>query len=97
MTCIGSFVFNNCKCLTSVKIPDIVKRIETHAYSQCSSLTTVTIGNGVTRIGERAFDSWFGLKSVCVPVGHADRIKGLLLDSGHKIDGIEFLERKADG
>ena len=198
VTCIESFAFNGCKCLTSVKIPDSVKRIETHAFSQCSSLTTVTIssdvtwvdnyafpgcrklsefivaddnpvfkslsglllaaengeehlvagvngdvtipngvtgilegaflgysgltsvtipdtvtsigdgafgcsglttvsiGNGVTSIGERAFDCCFGLKSVSVPVGHADRIKGLFLDSGHKIDSIEFVERKAD-
>ena len=50
----------------------------------------------VTRIGERAFDCCFGLKSVSVPVGHADRIKGLLLESGHEIDGIEFVEREAD-
>ena len=81
--------------LTSVTIPDTVTSIGDGAFG-CSGLTTVSIGNGVTSIGERAFDCCFGLKSVSVPVGHADRIKGLFLDSGHKIDSIEFVERKAD-
>ena len=81
--------------LTSVTIPDSVTSIGDGAFA-CTGLTTVTIGNGVTRIGEKAFDSCLGLKRFYVPIGYGDPIKGLLLESGHEIDGIEFVEREVD-
>ena len=65
VTSIGSS-FNGCSNLTSVTIPDRVKKIEVSAFGGCSSLTSVTIGNGVTSIGVAAFEDCSSLASVTI-------------------------------
>ena len=65
VTSIGSS-FNGCSNLTSVTIPDRVKKIEVSAFGGCSSLTSVTIGNGVTSIGVNAFEDCSSLTSVTI-------------------------------
>ena len=45
---IGENAFEGCSALTSVTIPNNMKKIGAYAFQNCSSLTTVTIGTGVT-------------------------------------------------
>jgi hypothetical protein len=63
---IGTSAFSRCDRLTSVKLPDSLKRIESHMFIWCSGLTSITIPNSVTHIGSDAF-SYSGLTSVTIP------------------------------
>ncbi len=55
--------------LTSVEIPDSVKRIGARAFAGCKKLIEVKIGNGVEEIGAEAFLGCHKLESVVVPAG----------------------------
>lgn len=55
------------KDLTTVLIPDSVKRIEHSAFEGCSNLNTIIISNSVTEIGGDAFNSCSSLVSVEIP------------------------------
>ena len=63
---LGNQIFNNCKGLTSITIPDSVTSIEHGAFSNCTSLTSITIPNSVTSIGQSAFND-SGLTSITIP------------------------------
>ena len=52
--------------LTSIKIPNSVKRIGSRAFQLCSGLTSVTVGNGVTRIEDDAFLKCSSLTSLTI-------------------------------
>ena len=52
--------------LTSIKIPNSVKRIGSRAFQLCSGLTSVTIGNSVTRIEDDAFLKCSSLTSITI-------------------------------
>ena len=56
-------MFNCCKSLTSVTIPNSVTSIGKYAFSNCTSLTSITIPNSVTSIDYSAFSDC-SLKSV---------------------------------
>ena len=59
-------------------------------------LTTASIPSTVTDIGMMAFYSMMSndnpLQTVHVEAGDTERVKGLLLASGHPVDGITFVE-----
>ena len=59
--------FSKCKDLTSIEIPNSVKRIGDRAFYGCSSLTSIEIGNSVTRIGYEAFSWCSSLTSIEIP------------------------------
>ncbi|MBP1630700.1 MAG: hypothetical protein H6Q15_1593 [Bacteroidetes bacterium] len=67
VTSIGALAFAECKCITSVIIPNTVTTIGNWAFSQCSGLTSVTIPNSVTYIGALVFSECIGLTSVTIP------------------------------
>ena len=60
-------VFEECKKLTNIVIPDSVTSICERAFYKCTSLTSVSISNSVTRIGSLAFTNCRNLTSVTIP------------------------------
>lgn len=64
---IGSYAFNDCTDLTSITIPDSVRRIENCAFYNCSKLISIMIPDGVTSIGDSAFEDCRGLTSITIP------------------------------
>lgn len=54
--------------LTSITIPNSVRRIESYAFQDCSDLASVTIGSSVAYIGDYAFRKCSALASIiCLP------------------------------
>ena len=69
VTSIGDFAFHACQYLTSITIPNSVKKIGDYAFQYCYELTNIAIPDSVTSIGERAFSSCRNLISVTIPNG----------------------------
>ena len=67
LTSIWGGVFENCKTLVSVTIPNSVTSIGDHAFLECTSLASVTIPNSVISIGINSFYSCTSLPSVTIP------------------------------
>lgn len=59
----------NCFSLTSVKIPNSVKKIGADAFNNCIKLTSIEIPDSVTEIGSGAFFSCSGLTSITIGSG----------------------------
>ena len=73
--------------LTSVKIPNSVKKINSYAFSS-NDLTSVDIPDGVVHIGDDAFSS-NDLKSVEIPDGVA--VIGKRAFSGNRLRSVRSL------
>lgn len=67
VTSIADHAFYNCTGMTSITIPNTIKRILDHAFFHCTGLTSVSIPNSVTTIGYQAFSYCSGLTSVAIP------------------------------
>lgn len=55
VTAIGGCAFINCKDLTSVQLPSMLRRIGPNAFRGCSNLTTISYLRMDTEIGRNAF------------------------------------------
>ena len=55
LTAIANNAFRSCKRLTSITIPDGVKRIGSRAFMYCEYLDSINIGDSVEAIGQGAF------------------------------------------
>lgn len=64
---IGSCIFQDCKSLKSIIIPDSVISIESQAFCGCHSLGSIHIPNSVINIGDWAFESCTSLLSIVLP------------------------------
>ena len=64
---IGKFAFKGCSGLTSLTLPDGVKKIGQSAFSGCSGLTSLTLPSSIAAIGESAFSGCSGLTSLTLP------------------------------
>lgn len=67
VTGIGDMLFYNFDKITSVTIPEGVKRIGDRSFSGCKALRTVTMGPGVESLGSEAFRYCASLTSVTTP------------------------------
>lgn len=68
VTGIQEYAFSKCDALTSVTIPNSVKRIRHNAFDGCTSLTSISIPNSVTNIEDNAFANCTGLTSLNIPI-----------------------------
>jgi len=66
---IGNWAFSLYSKLTSITIPNSVKKIGDYAFSNCPKLASIIIPNSVTSIGDYAFGSCSGLTSVTIGSG----------------------------
>ena len=76
VTSIGIGVFENCKSLTSVKMPSTLTRIGDSAFNSCTKLTSIEIPSSVTSIGEYAFNFCESLTNIEIPNGITSIEKG---------------------
>ena len=67
VTSIGKEAFAFCYPLTSITIPDSVKKIGWKAFAFCYPLTSITIPDSVKSIGWKAFLDCNPLKEICIP------------------------------
>ena len=64
---IGDFVFQHCRTLETVVLPDTLRTIGERAFAYCTGLREVTIPDSVTGIGKGAFDYCKNLSKVYLP------------------------------
>ena len=67
VTGLGKNLFDHCKEVTSVAIPEGVTSIGPRAFNFCYGLKSVTIPSSVKTIGDWAFSACFRLQSVTLP------------------------------
>ncbi len=67
VTGLGKNLFDHCKEVTSVTIPEGVTSIGQGAFNFCYGLKSVTIPSSVKTIGDWAFSACFQLQSVTLP------------------------------
>lgn len=67
VTNINDYAFNACYSVSSIVIPNSVRRIGMRAIYNCLRLKSITISDGVIDIGERAFEGCSMLTSIFIP------------------------------
>ena len=65
MTTIGDYAFSGCKTLTSIDLPEGLKRIGNRAFEFCTGLTSMVIPDSVTDLGSVVFSN-SGVTSVSI-------------------------------
>lgn len=69
VTSIGYSMFEECKSLKSVEMPNSLETVGERAFVNCTSLTGITIPDGVKTLGPNAFASCTALKSMVIGSG----------------------------
>ena len=64
---IAEYAFSGCDEITSITIPNSVKRIDYDVFGGCKSLNKVTFGTGITKIGGWAFSDCSSLTEIVIP------------------------------
>lgn len=102
LSSIEAGVFNDCKKLKSINIPDTVEKIERKAFSNNNTLEIIKIPNSVSSIDESAFDNCNELKIVTIKEVNVDakeyvdetydKISGAILCSKEELMSMEVKE-----
>ena len=61
---IGVGAFQNCKAITSINLPEGIKKIGGYAFADCTGLTSFTVCASVTNVGDYAFSGCSNLESI---------------------------------
>ncbi len=86
---LGPFLFSGNGTLTSVVIPNHVRRIGRYAFYGCSNLTSAVIGTRVRIVEEQAFRHCTSLTTVTLGK-RITRIGDYAFDNCSKLDGLTF-------
>lgn len=65
---IGTYVFENCKSLKSVRVPENIKTLPLGMFKGCSSLSSVTLPQYLLSIDDYAFDGCSSLAEIKLPI-----------------------------
>lgn len=65
---IGTYVFENCKSLKSVWVPENMKNLPQGMFKGCSSLSSVTLPQYLLSIDDYAFDGCSSLADIKLPI-----------------------------
>lgn len=65
---IGTYVFENCKSLKSVWVPENIKTLPQGMFKGCSSLSSVTLPQYLLSIDDYAFDGCSSLAEIKLPI-----------------------------
>ena len=65
---IGTYVFENCKSLKSVWVPENIKTLPQGMFKGCSSLSSVTLPQYLLSIDDYAFDGCTSLTDIKLPI-----------------------------
>ena len=87
---LSSFVFENDKCLTSVKLSENISVLPASLFAGCENLMSVDFGeeSKITEFKTKVFSGCKSLKSITLPVKLSKITKEVFLDSG--ITNIDF-------
>ncbi len=97
---IDDSAFRNCEKLTSVTLPDSVRRIGVRAFQSCYALKEIDLPNGLEEIGSSAFIWCSKLESVNIP-GNVGVIKASAFSGCSSLkevfiqDGVTAIEKNA--
>lgn len=89
VTEIGDYAFAECSTLTSLAMPDSVKRIKDCSFWGNTALVDIKIGNGVTEIGSYAFYLCENLLNIVMP-NSVTTIGSNLFHHCYKLQSITF-------
>ncbi len=64
---IGDFAFMNCPQLVSVKLPNSLKKLDSHVFCNCTNLTTVTLPDSLESISYNVFLNCTKLEHIKFP------------------------------
>lgn len=67
VVCIGDSAFYNCSSLTSITMPNSIKKVGVYAFNNCTGLTSVSLSDSVTILGNGAFYGCSKLPSISLP------------------------------
>lgn len=67
VTVVGALAFAGCKKLTTVSIPNTVKRLEDESFADCTALQSILIAEQVEHIGNAVFEGCSELREVAIP------------------------------
>ena len=65
-TSIKQYMFNNCRALRSIIIPDQVTSIDAYAFSNCSSLESIILPSNVSLVADYAFTNCSSLRWIVI-------------------------------
>ncbi len=87
---IGEYAFNSCSGLTTMIIPEGVRRIETSAFANCWALSELKLPSTLTYIGDDAFYFCRSLTTVRIPQSVANSLSEETFSSCFNLESVEI-------
>lgn len=102
ITSVADYLFEDCRGLISVELPNSIEKIGDCAFWWCTGLKTISLPEGLKSIGDSAFRSCTGLNSVFIPesvnsIGYASFYECKGLTNIVLPESIESIEEWAFG